>query len=215
MAVKIKQPNVLVVEGREEELFFGALIKHLGLQNIQTMPIGGKEQLRPNLKALAVSPGFPEVVSLGVVRDANADPGAAFQSVHDALQAANLPTPERPLAFVGERPRVTVLILPGGDRKGELEDLCLDAIAQDPAMPCVEQYFECLQQKGLSLPGNISKAKVQVFLASRHKAGLRLGEAAHAGFWPWENAVFDKVKDFLQKLGSEGVCLCPSQLTTQ
>jgi hypothetical protein len=106
MAVEIEQPNVLVVEGREEELFFGALIKHLGLQNIQAMPIGGKEQLRRNLKALVVSPGFPEVISLGVVRDANADPGAAFQSVHDALQAVNLPAPERPLMPVGERPRL-------------------------------------------------------------------------------------------------------------
>jgi len=202
MAVKIEQPNVLVVEGREEELFFGALIKHLGLQNIQTMPIGGKEQLRRNLKALAVSPGFPEVVSLGVVRDANADPGAAFQSVRDALQAANLPVPERPLVPVGGRPRVAVLILPEVGIPGMLEDLCLRAVAQDLAMPCVEQYFKCLQQEGLSLPDNMSKAKVQVFLASRPKAGLRLGEAAQAGYWSWEAKAFEQVRDFLERIAS-------------
>jgi len=124
MAVRIEQPNVLVVEGREEELFFGAFIQHLGLQNIQTMPIGGKEQLRRNLKALVVSPGFSEVIFLGVVRDANADPGAAFQSVHDALQAVNLPAPEYPLVPVGERPRVAVMILPEASAPGMLEDLC-------------------------------------------------------------------------------------------
>jgi hypothetical protein len=98
-AVKIEQPNVLVVEGREEELFFGALIKHLGLRNIQTIPIGGKGQLRPKLKALAASPRFSEVISLGIVRDANADPDAAFQSVRDALQTVGLPAPDRPLMF--------------------------------------------------------------------------------------------------------------------
>jgi len=136
MAIEIEQPNLLVVEGREEELFFEALIEHLGLQNIQTMPIGGKEQLRRNLKALVVSPGFSEVISLGVVRDANTDPGAAFQSVHDALQAVNLPAPERPLAPVGERPRVAVLILPEVSMPGMLEDLCLKAVVQDPAMLC-------------------------------------------------------------------------------
>ena len=202
MAVRIEQPNVLVVEGREEELFFGAFIQHLGLQNIQTMPIGGKEQLRRNLKALVVSPGFSEVIFLGVVRDANADPGAAFQSVHDALQAVNLPAPEYPLVPVGERPRVAVMILPEESAPGMLEDLCLKAVVQDPAMLCVEQYFECLQQEELPLPDNTSKAKVQVFLASRRKAGLRLGEAAQAGYWPWDGKAFEQVRDFLQKIGS-------------
>jgi hypothetical protein len=202
MAVKIEQPNVLVVEGEEEKRFFGALIEHLQLQNIQIMPIGGKNQLRQNLKVLAMSPGFSRVISLGVVRDADTDPKAAFQSVCDALQATDLPTPERPLLPVGEKPRVAVLILPGVDREGALEDICLDAVAQDPAMLCVEQYLQCLQQEGLSLPDNMSKAKVQVFLASRRKAGLRLGEAAEKGYWPWDAKAFDWVKDFLQQIGS-------------
>jgi len=66
----------------------------------------------------------------------------------------------------------------------------------------VEQYFECLQQEELPLPDNISKAKVQVFLASRCKAGLRLGEAAQAGYWPWDDQAFRQVRDFLQQIGS-------------
>jgi hypothetical protein len=66
----------------------------------------------------------------------------------------------------------------------------------------MEQYFQCLKQKNLPLPGNISKAKVQVFLASRHKAGLRLGEAAQEGYWPWEVEAFGEVKDFLQRIAS-------------
>jgi hypothetical protein len=202
MAAKIEQPKVLVVEGREEELFFGALIKHLGLWNIQIMPIGGKEKLRKNLKALANSPGFSEVISLGVVRDADANPDSAFQSVRDALQAAGLPTPERSLMPVDGRPRVAVLILPDACIPGMLEDLCLRAVAQDPAMPCVEQYFKCLQQAGLSLPDNMSKAKVQAFLASRRKAGLRLGEAAEAGYWPWNDDAFKQVRDFLSQIAS-------------
>jgi hypothetical protein len=81
-----------------------------------------------------------------------------------------------------------------------LEDLCLKAVVQDPAMLCVEQYFECLQQEELPLPDNISKAKAQVFLASRRKAGLRLGEAAQAGYWPWEAKAFEQVRDFLQHI---------------
>ena len=202
MTIKVRHPRVLVVEGKEEELFFGALIKHLGLQGIQVMPIGGKKRLRRNLKALVLSPGFAEVTSLGVVRDANADPVAAFQSVRDALQAANLPAPERPLVPVGESPQVVVMILPEEDVAGMLEDLCLKSIVEDPAISCVEQYFECLRRERLSLPDNVSKAKVQVFLASRRRAGLRLGEAAQAGYWPWDVEAFQQVRAFLQRLGS-------------
>ncbi len=168
MAVEIVAPHLLLVEGKDEELFFGALIKQLGLQNIQVMGIAGKTNLRPNLKALTLSPRFPEVIPLGVVRDADDDPSAAFQSVHDALRAVDLPAPERPLVSAGESPRVTVMILPAENASGMLEDLCLKAVESDSAMTCVEQYFQCLQQQGPPLPSNISKARVQVFLNSLH-----------------------------------------------
>jgi len=200
MTIEITQPSLLVVEGREEELFFGALIRHLELQNIQVMGVGGKTNLRRNLKALTSSPSFAEVISLGVVRDANDNPSAAFQSVHDALQAVNLPAPECALVPAGDSPQVSVMILPEEGTPGMLEDLCIRAVVQDPAMLCVEQYFECLQQKGLSLPDNMSKAKVQVFLASRRKARLRLGVAAHVGYWPWDEKAFEQVRNFLQQM---------------
>lgn len=199
MAVEIEQPIVLVVEGKEEEVFFQAFINHLRFEGIQILPIGGKEQLRPNLKALVASPGFSKVTSLGVVRDADANPDAAFQSVQDALKGAKLPTPERPLVPIGRSPRVAVMILPEGNAPGMLEDLCLKSVAQDPAMTCVEKYFQCLQKK-VSLPDNLSKAKVQVFLASRPKAGLRLGEAAQAGYWLWKREAFQPLISFLNNL---------------
>src|SRR3989304_3874168 len=93
--IAISKPYLLVVEGQDEKRFFEAIISHLGLQNIQVMPIGGKTKLRENLRALVSAPGFAGVVSLGVVRDADNDPDAAFRSVTDALGAAELAVPER------------------------------------------------------------------------------------------------------------------------
>lgn len=202
MAVEIKQPNLLIVEGKEEEYFFEALTRALGLSNIQILPIGGKQQLRHNLKALKLSAGFPEVVAIGIVRDANADPRAAFQSIRDALQVASLPSAERPFVPAGESPRIIVMILPQEDTAGMLEDLCLRAVDSDPAMLCVDQYFQCLKDHDLSLPHNMAKAKLQAFLASRPEPGKRLGEAAKAGYWPWDNTAFDIVKRSLQQLRS-------------
>ncbi|MGC8878302.1 MAG: DUF3226 domain-containing protein [Anaerolineae bacterium] len=109
--IEIKQPCLLVVEGKEEELFFEAFNRHLGLQKIQVLPIGGKDRLRETLKALVKSPGFSEkVASLGIIRDADTDPQAAFQSVCDTLRAAGLPIPARPLlpAAGDEGPQVGV-----------------------------------------------------------------------------------------------------------
>ena len=47
------------------------------------------------------------------------------------------------------------------------------------------------------MPNNLSKARVQAFLSSRIEPGKRLGEAAEAGYWPFNNPVFNPIKDFL------------------
>jgi len=199
--VDITAPNLLVVEGKDEELFFGKLIRHLGLGKIQIVAIGGKQNLRPNLKILVKSPQFIDtVVSLGIVRDADDDPTAAFQSVRDTLKAVGLTVPENPLTPVGDNPQVSIMILPDARSSGMMESLCLRAVEKDHATLCVEQYFQCLQQQGLLLPRNMSKAKVQVFLASKPESGKRLGEAAEAGYWPWDDLAFEEVKNFLKQI---------------
>ena len=188
---------MLIVEGNDEKSFFDELIKYLKLENIQTMPIGGKTLLQPNLKALVRSAGFSNVKSIGIVRDADEDHDAAFQSVCSALNSSNLSKPDSPLNPKGNDPRINIFIMPGINLPGMLENLCIKSIGHDCAMTCVDDYFNCLERKKCPLPRNLSKAKVQVFLASREKAGLRLGEAAKAGYWPWENESFNHIKDFI------------------
>lgn len=196
---EITEPKVLIVEGKDDKNFFEALINHLGLLKIQVKDIGGKTQLKDRLKALVQTSGFTQVTSLGVVRDANDDHVAAFQSVCAALQNANLPVPERPWMAVGNEPKIVVLILPKENENGILEDLCLEAANSDPAMPCVNQYFECIKKQSLNPPSNLSKAMVHAFLASRPDPDLRLGEAAQKGYWPFEDDAFKQVKTFLQQ----------------
>jgi hypothetical protein len=201
MPIEIKEPTILFVEGKDEVFFFNALITHLGLKNIQILDMEGKTQFRDRLRALINSSGFrAKVASLGIVRDANANPKGTFQSVCDALKALNLPVPKRSLVPEGIKPKVTILILPKEDTPGMLEDICLKSVQKDPALFCVDQYFKCLQEEGIPLSGKESKAKVQAFLASRKEPGLRLGEAAQKGYWPWENNAFEEIKKFLHQI---------------
>jgi hypothetical protein len=201
--IEITEPILLMVEGSGDELFFKALLKYHGLQNVQIINAGGKDAIGPKLEALTSSPQFrTTVISLGVVRDADTDTDLAFKCVTDALESANLPVPESALVPKGDNPQVTVMILPGGGKHGMLEDLCLKSVESDPAMFCVKQYCQCLQQKCPSLPKNTSKAKVQVFLASRKEVEKGLGVAARDGCWPFHDAAFDEVKRFIETVSN-------------
>src|SRR6266536_2324909 len=112
MNITIEHPSVLVVEGNDEERFFKALSNHLQITGIQVLGLGGKTNLRPNLRAMALTPNFKQVARLGVVRDADDNPDAAFRSVCDALIAAGLTAPPGTCVYHGNSPSVAVLILP-------------------------------------------------------------------------------------------------------
>ncbi len=199
----LKKPVLFVVEGKDDERFFQALVASQGLdERVQVYGIGGRSNLSQTLKALKNTPGFDQIRHLIIVRDADEDPGSAFQSGQNALRQAGLPIPQHPLESThGTVPVVTVILLPGGSQQGTLEDLCLKSVAGDPAIPCVEAYFECLNQRGLGPRGRkLSKAKVHVFLASREEPGLRLGEAADRGYWPWDAAAFKEIRQFLESI---------------
>jgi hypothetical protein len=200
MLVPIIRPKLLVAEGADEVYLFSALMEHIGVNGIQIHQARGKDNFRPWLQALVQVPEFSSVVSLGLVRDADVDAASAFQSMQDSLMSVGLPAPSEPLQPFGLNPRVIVLILPHGNRTGALEDVCLASVADDPAMRCVDGYFNCIQDGGLEPSDNLSKARLQAFLASRPRSGLLLGQAASAGYWKWEHPAFEPLKQLLQML---------------
>lgn len=94
-----------------------------------------------------------------------------------------------------------VMILPPKTPQGTLEDICLESVKDDPAISCVEAYFDCLDEKGTGRPEkNFTKAKTIVFLSSREDPALRLGEAAKKGYWPFNSKEFEIVKKYLRTL---------------
>ena len=113
------------------------------------------------------------------------------------LQNFGLAVPQQLMTIEAGIPSVSVYILPDCNRPGMLEDLCLDAVAGDLALPCVDDYLSCLQRQGIPDPTPQAKAKLQAFLASRDSPGLLLGEAADKGYFPWSQSAFDALKQFL------------------
>jgi hypothetical protein len=81
-----------------------------------------------------------------------------------------------------------------------LETLCLDAVADDPCAPCVDRFFDCIQERGVALPTKMAKARLQAFLASRPEPGLLLGQASQKGYWPWDRPALQPLLHFLRDL---------------
>jgi len=194
---EITERHLLLVEGREEELFFDALARHLGLKHLQTMGLQGKDPLTEKIKAAKATTGFGNVTSLAIIRDADDNAEAAFQSVCTALKGADLPVPAATSRAAGASPTVRVYIVPSHDKPGMLEDLCLEALKDDRALICVDEYFKCLQSKGLSHPKSMSKARIRAFLSSRPDPELRLGEAA-GKYIPWDSSAFTQITQFVK-----------------
>lgn len=203
--VEITADCLLIVEGPDDKRFFEALLNRSGISGFQVVHVAGVDNLRGRVRALKSQDEFKRVVAIGIVCDADDSREAAFRKICRALRAANLPVPPSPQTIVGERPRVSAMIIPPDeDRAGRmLEDLCLVAVADDPAMNCVDEYFKCLEDQNVfQREGAIPKARLHAFLASRERPGLRLGEAAEKNDIPLENPVFKPVTDFLRQLSA-------------
>lgn len=213
--------KLILGEGKDEVGFFRAFLAHHGIAGVTVEEykfvkrLGGGRKLRitgvaavtRTLRALPSRIGFVDLAKICVTRDVDVKPIADIMAgIGNALRDADLPSPNRPDAFVesDRGVRVGVFLLPGQGREGTLEDLCLEAIRDDPAWPCIESYFSCLHEQGLEQPklaSMISKAKIQAWLASRKTADLaRVGIAAQKGYIDWDHAAFDPLKTFLRSL---------------
>ncbi len=197
----IVERKVIVVEGADDRRFLGALLQHLGLKTgCQIIEAHGKDRLGPLVRTLPLTSGFAQVEVLAIFRDADNDPRAAFQSLCDSLRHNGLSAPSRPALVVPGKPSVGIFVWPDCNTAGTLETLCLTAISGEPVMDCVEEYIHCVQKTQGTLPQPADKARLHAFLASCNKPGLRLGEAAEAGYFPWGSPVFDPLKQFLRDL---------------
>lgn len=83
-----------------------------------------------------------------------------------------------------------------------IETLCVEAIRNDAVFPCIEEFFDCAEQQGATPPKDIRRAKnlAQAYLATRDEAQMYPGIAAYRGYWPWDDPVFDQLKQFLRTL---------------
>ncbi len=191
----IQQAKQLLVEGLIPT-FFEAFVSHYKLLGFQIQTFGGNDELKGFIGALTKTYNFKQIVtSLAIVRDAETDPTAAFQSVCGSLNHADLPVPTVPGNLAQGPLTVGIYILPDATSSGMIETLCLRALKDDPVTTCVNEYFDCLKR----IEDRVikDKARLQAFLASRQKPGLTLGQAATEGYLSFGSIEYEGLKTFL------------------
>jgi hypothetical protein len=189
----IEKTRILLGEGVEEELFFGALLKHLGIPGVQVENYGGKSKLGDYLKALSLRTGFSQVQKVGITRDADEDPAGAAASVTKLIAEAGFP----------DGVTVTSMILPDNLSAGALENLFLRTISGKAIEACIEDYVTCAARalgRGHTTTANMAKARIHTWLAAQEEPDLRLGIAAQKGLVEFDSPAFESLKLFLKGL---------------
>lgn len=196
--IELIKSKLLIVEGKSDKKFFESLLKNLSIDTIQVLDIGGKSNLRDNLNVLIISSNFNNVAVLAIIRDADDDPDGAFKSVCSAIENAKLIAPNNQMELTADKPKIGIMILPEPDKKGELEDVCINSLLNKPEMECIENYMNCVSQKTKRILPNLSKSKIYTYIAGSNEPELRLGEASEKGLFNWDDPAFDLVKSFLK-----------------
>lgn len=196
--------HLILVEGVEDGRFYEMACKLAGVSDkIEIRSVGGKKEFINALKVL-VSLG-QHLRTIAIIRDADDDFRAAFQSTCDALKNAKLPYPTGVGTLSREREgRSTAVLIVPPDGPGCVESICWASLKEHPVVPCVEQLLDCAYTNDPpSTPpslASIDKVRIHLALAvgmnasPAVRAGKRLGEAP----WDWSHQAFSPIIQFVK-----------------
>ena len=123
--------------------------------------------------------------AVGIVADANDDPGARWQAVSARLLKAGVKVPDvlpPDGAIMGGAPRVGVWLMPDNRSPGELEDFVQKMIPDgDPTWSLARDYVRSIPDEARAFPpGKRSRAELHAWLATREEPGF-MGSAIGRG----------------------------------
>ena len=201
----VQRDSLLLVEGIDDARFLDAFLRSIKKPDVQIATVGGTPNFGPFLSGILTrASNFPRLKKLALVRDADTDAQAAFQSIYALLNRAGLPAPAQSWGTAQQDElAVSVAILPDGKSPGNLEDLCLRSIEGShegmKALKCVDGYLFC--RNPATVPkSKRSKARLHSYLAVADEPGRRLGEAADAKVWDWNSPTLQPLAQFLRQL---------------
>jgi len=214
MDIKVDKGYVLLVEGKDEEYFFECYLRHLGFDDVQTIPVGGKYNFKQEFPLFILDSDFNKVKGYAIIRDADEDINSTFQSIVGLLKKYGQSIPEKVFDFNSDKgKKVGIYIMPGVVSGKMLEDLFLEIVKESPVFTCVEEYIECLnantnkkesndelEKDKFYFPKNLSKAKLHAYLSGMYEDVQHLGVATEKKYLDLDSPVLDHLKQFIEQL---------------
>lgn len=207
--VLITKKRILLVEGKDEENFFCALLQKLQISDVQIRSVGGKEKFKEAYPSFVKQSGFTKVHTIGFVRDAEDGRAEdAFKSICDIIKkfSPSFPVPEKPGEIKEYNSYKTgVYIMPDCNNPGMLENLCIESVKDTELYNAADEYVcraESLYEgtESGNKKFNKPKAVVQTYLAGTVPIRNNIGLAALQQVWNFSDSAFDGIKKFIQEL---------------
>lgn len=202
----IKQPRLLIVEGKDTLDFCIAILDKIGIEHGNyIVPYEGNSNLKREFNALSIIPGFRKVKVLAFIRDAEENPAqSALLSIQNILKENTLPYPDRVGAFTqNTTPRVGVFVMPDNNRSGMLEDLCWESVVEEQKT-CIEAYLDCSKSTLGTESKNSAKSRVLAYLAALPEYAETIGITAKQKQWNFDHPCFAPIISFLREF-AEGI----------
>ncbi len=217
--ITIEQKKLLLVEGKDEVSFLKEFMVRKTISGIQISDLAGRYNFTPKrLLTIMNTPNFNTLKSLAIIQDADINYQDRFKSICSVFKRANeelekdlqLTIPTQIAVFTKSTPKIGVFLIPGNNKNGMLESLCLSTIKSDPAtkaiIKCIDAFIECIKQATTNQnvqynkPKNIHKARLRAFLSAMEDDTPSLGIAAQKDYWNWDSEKLTPLLNFLKQI---------------
>ena len=203
--------HLILCEGLDEWKFLVSYLNNAALSSwpelsriVQVENFGGNEQLSTKINLWSKAPGFENIKSLVVIRDAETNAAAAVQSINSAFRNAGLPEPKRPGIIEHDASLSTgFLLFPACSTElidGTLEDLCLSILeeSEPQILHEISLFMNGLSNDGLRTFPHEFKSKLHTYFSvTDDYVSFKIGEAADAGAFDWTSEKLQPLRDFL------------------
>lgn len=192
--------QVLIVEGYSDLLFYAEMLEQAG-KDVFIKELGGKSGLARKLEAFLTPTILASKEALAFIFDADQTPDETRTSLEALLSRLTGQT-VMDGAWTTMKPRIGLMIVPGGSQQGEIESLVWRSWAGDPANDtqkrCIEDYVACMASQG-KLAHSPDKGLIGALLAVKSDEDPRLGPGTRTKVFDLDRPELLPLRDFLSK----------------
>ena len=197
---RVSKTVLLLVEGLDDAKYFGAMLNHLDITEVQIIKLQGVSNLPTVLATLRRASGFEDVRRIGIIRDADISKNSALESVKSSLRSSGFSVSSHAKEDSISVPEVRVFIPSREDGSGMLESLICDTLSGKDVWVCVEEFIKCARSICGVKETKIDKVRVNTYLSTMESPTVSIGDAASKGYWNFDHPALQELCRFLTDL---------------